>query len=167
MACHCFSTSSVRAGLEQKPEHKVLQETHLSLKSVCLSFCYTTLANILFLFDGVNWPLFHCSKFHLGQAWYYTGADLEETYTSAITLTSQNPVNVSPQDTHTHTHTQCHYSRSPVPLLWGCHRVKFSGRLFSLYISMMALLLLVILNPPLYRRHHSVYFRPVLGHCAI
>ena len=29
--------------------------------------------------------------------------------------------------------------------LWGCHRVQTSGRLFSLYTSMMLLLLLVIL----------------------
>ena len=28
---------------------------------------------------------------------------------------------------------------------WGCHRVQFLGRLFSMYISMMSLLLLVIL----------------------
>ena len=43
--------------------------------------------------------------------------------------------------------------------LWGCHRVQFLGRLFSLYISMMSLLLLV-------RRHHSVYIWPFFGHCA-
>ena len=29
--------------------------------------------------------------------------------------------------------------------LWGCHRVQFLGRLFSRYISMILLLLLVIL----------------------
>jgi hypothetical protein len=29
--------------------------------------------------------------------------------------------------------------------LWGCHRVQFLGQLFSLYTSMMSLLLLVIL----------------------
>ena len=33
----------------------------------------------------------------------------------------------------------------PLAVSMGCHRVKFSGRLFSLYTSMMSLLLLVIL----------------------
>ena len=52
--------------------------------------------------------------------------------------------------------------------LWGCHRVHISGRLSSLYTSMMSLLLLVIFffDPPLHRRHHSVYFWPFFGHCV-
>ena len=51
--------------------------------------------------------------------------------------------------------------------LWACHRVQFSGRLFSLYINQLCCSCCWwFSDPPLRRRHHSVYIWPFVGHCA-
>ena len=48
--------------------------------------------------------------------------------------------------------------------LWGCHRVHFSGRLFSLCIYQWCRSCCWwFSDPPLHRRHHSVYLWPFFG----
>ena len=49
--------------------------------------------------------------------------------------------------------------------LWGCHRVQFSGRLFFIY-QWCCSCCGRFPDPPLRRRHHSVYIWPFLGHCV-
>ena len=49
--------------------------------------------------------------------------------------------------------------------LWGCHRVQFSGWLFSVY-QWCRFCCGWFFDPPLCRWHHSVYIWPFFGHCV-